>query len=305
MKPTVTQLADQLVTSYARDGGINHLDGKNLPSKRIITGITCDLLRLLFPGFFDENLIHSSEIKAETAALLDSVLGKLEDEIRKSLESSPPAGLDRKDIPGEAHQLTIDFLGSLPHVREILQLDVQAAFDGDPAAASKEEVILSYPFIEAIAVQRLAHELFIKNVPLIPRIMTEWAHSRSGMEIHPGATIGTHFFVDHCTGTVIGESVIIGNHVKMYHSVTLGAKSTAGGQQLRGKKRHPTIEDNVTIYPGATILGGDTVIGAGSTIGGNVFIMSSVAPNSLVIYDGLDMRVLNKGDKKTKVDFQI
>jgi serine O-acetyltransferase len=305
VKPTVTQLADQLVSSYARDGGINHLDGKNLPSKRIISDITCNLLRLLFPGFFDENLIHSSEIKVETAALLDSVLGKLEDEIRKSLEYNPPAGLARKDIPDEANRLTVEFLGSLPHVREMLQMDVEAAFNGDPAAASTEEIILSYPFIEAIAVQRLAHELFLKNIPLIPRIMTEWAHSRSGMEIHPGAKIGSHFFVDHCTGTVIGETVTIGNHVKMYHSVTLGAKSTAGGQKLRGKKRHPTIEDNVTIYPGATILGGETVIGAGSTIGGNVFIMESVAPNSLVIYDGLDMRVLNKGDKKNDGDFQI
>jgi serine O-acetyltransferase len=159
--------------------------------------------------------------------------------------------------------------------------------------------------VEAIAVQRLAHELFRKYVPLLPRIMTEWAHLRSGMDLHPGARIGSHFFVDHCTGTVVGETAIIGEHVKMYHGVTLGAKSTAGGQQLRGKKRHPTIEDRVTIYPGATILGGETIIGAGSTIGGNVFIMDSVQPNSLVIYDGLDMRVLNKGDKSTAVDFQI
>jgi len=135
--------------------------------------------------------------------------------------------------------------------------------------------------------------------------MSEWAHARTGMDLHPGAKIGSHFFVDHCTGTVVGETAIIGNHVKMYHGVTLGAKSTAGGQALRGQKRHPTIEDRVTIYPGATILGGETVIGAGSTVGGNVFIMNSVAPNSLVIYDGLDMRVLNKADKKTTVDFQI
>ena len=206
--------------------------------------------------------------------------------------------------PNEAHQLTVEFLGSLPRVREILQTDVEAAFEGDPAAASREEIMVSYPFIEAIAVQRLAHELYLKNVALIPRIMSEWAHARTGMDLHPGAKIGSHFFVDHGTGTVVGETAVIGNHVKMYHGVTLGAKSTAGGQALRGKKRHPTIEDRVTIYPGATILGGETVIGAGSTIGGNVFIMDSVAPNSLVIYDGLDMRVLNKADKKTTVDFQ-
>ena len=302
---TVTQLTNELVASYARLGGINHLDGKNLPSKRVVTAITHDLLRLLFPGFFDEKLIHSSEIKVETAALLDSVLGKLEDEIRKSLEYKLPDGLAKKDIPKAAQSLTVEFLGKLPDIREILKTDVGAAFDGDPAALSREEILVSYPFVEAIAVQRLAHELFQKDIPLIPRIMTEWAHWRSGMEIHPGAKIGSHFFVDHCTGTVVGETAIIGNHVKMYHGVTLGAKSTAGGQALRGKKRHPTIEDKVTIYPGATILGGETVIGAGSTIGGNVFIMDSVAPNSLVIYDGLDMRVLNKADKKTTVDFQI
>ena len=305
MQPTVTQLTNELIASYARAGGINHLDGKNLPSKRAITNLTMDLLRLLFPGFFDEKLVHSSEIKAETAALLDTVIGSLEDEIRKSLEYNPPADLAKKDIPAAAHALTLDFLGQLPHVREILQTDVQAAFEGDPAAFSKEEIIVAYPFIEAIAVQRLAHELYQKNVPLIPRIMAEWAHARTGLDLHPGAKIGTHFFVDHCTGTVVGETATIGNHVKMYHGVTLGAKSTAGGQQLRGKKRHPTIEDRVTIYPGATILGGETIIGAGSTIGGNVFIMDSVAPNSLVIYDGLDMRVLNKSDKQAVVDFQI
>ncbi len=302
---TVTQLTNELVASYARLGGINHLDGKNLPSKRAVTAITQDLLRLLFPGFFDEKLIHSSEIKTKTAALLDAVRGQLEDELRKSLEFHPPENLPKKDVARRAQHLTMEFLGKLPDSFEIVKTDVTAAFDGDPAALSREEILWAYPFVEAIAVQRLAHELFVKEVPLIPRIMTEWAHWRSGMEIHPGAKIGTHFFVDHCTGTVVGETAVIGNHVKMYHGVTLGAKSTAAGQLLRGKKRHPTIEDRVTIYPGATILGGETVIGAGSTIGGNVFIMASVQPNSLVIYDGLDMRVLSKADKGAAMDFQI
>jgi serine O-acetyltransferase len=307
----VTQLTNELIASYAQVGGINHLDGKNLPSKQAITSIACDLLRLLFPGFFDEKLVHSSEIKVETAALLDSVFGNLEDEIRKSLEYNPPPDLDKKGIPAAAHRLTLEFLSCLPSIRELLQTDTEAAFNGDPAAISKEEIIVAYPFIEAISVQRLAHQLYLKNIPLIPRIMTEWAHARTGMDLHPGATIGTHFFVDHGTGTVIGETAVIGNHVKLYHGVTLGARSTSGGQQLRGKRRHPTIEDHVTIYPGATILGGETVIGAGSTIGGNVFIMDSVAPNSLVIYDGLDMRVLSKADRKTSpeqkcaMDFQI
>ena len=305
MNDPVTKLTNELVASYARLGGINHLDGKNLPSKRAITSITRDLLRLVFPGFFDEKPVHSSEIKTETATLLDSLIGNFEDEIRKSLEYNPPAGLAKKDTASEAHKLTLQLLGCLPKIREILQTDVEAAYNGDPAALSKEEIIVAYPFVEAIAVQRLAHELFRKHVPLIPRIMTEWAHARTGMDLHPGATIGSHFFIDHGTGTVVGETSLIGNHVKMYHGVTLGARSTSGGQQLRGKKRHPTIEDRVTIYPGATILGGETVIGEGSTIGGNVFIMDSVAPHSLVIYDGLDMRVLSKKNPKADLDFQI
>jgi serine O-acetyltransferase len=304
---TVTQLTNELVASYARVGGINHLDGKNLPSKRAITAITQDLLRLLFPGFFDEKLIHSSEIKVVTAELLDSVLSALEDEIYKSLEYNPPPELPKQNLRSAAHNLTLEFLGSLPRLREVLQTDMVAAYAGDPAAKSKEEVLVSYPFVEAIAVQRLAHELYLKNVALIPRIMTEWAHFRSGMDLHPGAQIGSHFFVDHCTGTVVGETAIIGDHVKLYHGVTLGAKSTSAVEQLRGKKRHPTIEDRVTIYPGVTILGGETVIGAGSTVGGNVFLMESVAPNSIVIYDAPKVRVLSKSDrkKKTSVDFQI
>jgi len=304
---TVTKLTNELVASYARAGGINHLDGKNLPSNHAITAITQNLLRLLFPGFFDEKPIHSSEIKAVTAELLDSVTGALEDEIYKSLEYNPPPELPKKNLRSAAHSLTLEFLESLPRLREVLQTDMEAAFAGDPAAKSKEEVLVSYPFVEAIAVQRLAHELYLKNITLIPRIMTEWAHSRTGMDLHPGAQIGSCFFVDHCTGTVVGETAIIGDHVKLYHGVTLGAKSTSDVEQLRGKKRHPTIEDNVTIYPGATILGGDTVIGAGSTIGGNVFLMESVAPNSVVIYEAPEVRVLNKADRKKKraADFQI
>ena len=302
---TVSKLTNDLVASYARVGGINHLDGKNLPSKTAITAITQDLLRLLFPGFFDEKPIHSSEIKVVTAERLDALVGPLEDEIRKSLEYHPPTGLPKKDVAKAAHQLTMEFLNRLPQLREILQTDMAAAYHGDPAAMSQEEVIVAYPFVEVIAVQRLAHELYLRQVALIPRIMSEWAHARTGMDLHPGAKIGTHFFVDHCTGTVVGETAIIGNHVKLYHGVTLGAKSTANVEQLRGRKRHPTLEDRVTVYPGATILGGETIIGAGSTIGGNVFIMDSVQPNSLVIYDGLDMRVLNKTDKNFALDFQI
>jgi serine O-acetyltransferase len=303
---TVTQLTDQLIVSYAKVGGINHLDGKNLPSKTAIATITIDLLRLLFPGFFDEKMIHSSELKVEMVSLVDSVLERLEDEIYKSLEYATPDGLAKKELRKAGHEMTLELLASLPHVRELLKTDVDAAYSGDPAALSHEEIIVAYPFVETIAVQRVAHELYKKHIALIPRIMTEWAHARTGLEIHPGAQIGSHFFVDHCTGTVIGETCVIGQRVKLYHGVTLGAKSTSDVENLRGKKRHPTLEDRVTVYPGATILGGETVIGEGSTIGGNVFLTTSVPPHSLVVFEGVTMKVMNKREREAIVtDFQI
>ncbi len=304
MKLTVTKLTNELIASYARVGGINRLDAVNLPSKTAITQITELLLRLLFPGFFDEKPIHSSEIKVETANLMDIVQGRLEDEVRKSLEYSK---VKASEIPNLSHEVTMKFLACLPQIRDLLKTDAEAAFNGDPAALSKDEVIVAYPFIEAIAVQRLAHELYLQGVVFIPRIMTEWAHSRTGIDIHPGAQIGSHFFIDHGTGCVIGETCVIGNHVKMYQGVALVAKSLAAGQQLRGTKRHPTIEDHVTIYSGATIIGGETIIGAGSTIGANVFLLHSVPPNSLVVYEEVNVKIISKRDKMaiTSGDFQI
>jgi len=299
---TVTQLTEQMIASYARVGGINRLDETNLPSKSAITQITEDLLRLLFPGFFTENPIHSYEIKMETANLMDAVKGRLEDEIYKSRLYSKR---DAKKARPEANQIALQFLSRLPDVRELLQTDTEAAFNGDPAALSKDEVVVAYPFVEAIAVQRVAHELYKLDVALIPRIMTEWAHSRTGIDIHPGAKIGSHFFIDHGTGTVIGETCEIGNRVKMYHNVSLVARSLSAGQALRGVKRHPTIEDNVTIYAGATIIGGETVVGAGSTIGANVFLMHSVPAQSLVIYEEVNVKVMSKKEKAVRTDFQI
>jgi serine O-acetyltransferase len=306
MPLNVSQLTDHLMASYASAGGINYLDGKNLPSKRAITLIAVDLLRLLFPGFFDEKLVHSSQLKATTTPLLETVLRRLETEIAKSLEYNPPPELPRKGLRPIARTLAVEFLESLPRIRELLQTDTEAAYNGDPAALSKEEVIVAYPFIEAIAVQRLAHELYLKNIPLIPRIMTEWAHARTGVDLHPGAQIGSHFFVDHCTGTVIGETSILGNHVKMYQGVGLVAKSLAAGQQLRGQKRHPTLEDRVTIYAGATIMGGDTVVGEGSTIGANVFLTTSVPPHSLVVQEEANVKVLRKTERpRPSEDYHI
>lgn len=302
----ITELTDALLGSFGRHGGINRLDGANLPSKGAVVDITHDLLRLIFPGFFDDKVIHSEELRAETALLLDSIAGRLEDEVYKSLRCFDCPDPRLRDPRMSAHELTTEFLRQLPHVRELLQTDIEAAFNGDPAARTREEIIVAYPFVEAVAVQRLAHELHTRGVPLIPRIMTELAHSKTGIDIHPGAHIGTHLFIDHGTGVVIGETCIIGNHVKIFHGVTLGATSTSGGQALRGKKRHPTIEDHVTIYSGAVILGGETVIGANSTVGGNVFLLHGVPPNSVVLMEDNKVKIMPKKDRMAAaLDWQI
>jgi serine O-acetyltransferase len=303
---TLAELIEPILESYRDVGGINHLDGVNLPSKSAIAQITSDLLRLLFPGFFDDRPVSTSELRAITSDLMCSISRRLETEVFKSLEYAPPPGTPIKDLSALARQLTENFLSQLPRARKLLQTDAEAAYQGDPAALSEDEVIVAYPCIEAIAVQRLAHELYLRQVALLPRIMTEWAHSRTGIDLHPGAQIGSHFFIDHGTATVVGETCVIGNHVKMYQGVGLVARSLAGGQQLRGKKRHPTIEDHVTIYAGATIVGGETVIGEGSTIGANVFLLQSVPPRSLVVYDGLTVKVLSKDDREPMaIDYQI
>jgi serine O-acetyltransferase len=303
VKPTLTQLADQLVASYARVGGINRLDAVNLPSKCGIAEIASKLLQLVFPGFFEDKPIHSYEIKLETANLMSEVAERLEDEIYKALEY---VKADPATLRSAAKEHTYEFLGKLPKVRELLQTDAEAAYAGDPAALSKDEVIVAYPFIEAIAVQRLAHELYNQKIALIPRIMTEWAHGRTGIDAHPGAKIGSHFFIDHGTGCVIGETCEIGNHVKMYQGVSLVARSLSAGQQLRGVKRHPTVEDHVTIYANSTIIGGETVVGEGSTIGANVFLLHSVPPNSLVIYEEVNVKITQKKNKaRGEGDFQI
>jgi len=291
------ELIEPMLESYREVGGINHLDGVNLPSKSAIAQITLDLLRLLFPGFFGERPVSSTELRSITTDLICSIDRRLEVEVFKSLEYAPPPDAAGRDLQTLARHVTRDFLAQMPRTRELLQTDAEAAYQGDPAALSEDEVIVAYPCIEAISVQRLAHELYLRNVALLPRIMTEWAHGRTGIDLHPGARIGTHFFIDHGTGTVVGETCVIGNHVKMYQGVGLVARSLAGGQQLRGKRRHPTIEDHVTIYAGATIVGGETVIGEGSTIGANVFLLESVPPRSLVVYDGLTVRVLSKNDR--------
>ena len=306
MSETVTILANNLIQSYVKHGGINHVDGVNLPSKSAIEKIIQDLLKLLFPGYFYDQQIHRAELMIETTNLLASVCGRLEDEIYKSLEHFPPDGLQKHQYRAEATESAKHILNRLPEIREILRTDTEAAYNGDPAALSREEVIVAYPFIETISVQRLSHVLYERAIPLIPRIMTEWAHSRTGMDLHPGAKIGQYFFIDHGTGAVIGETSEIGENVKMYQGVALIGRSLSGGQALRGKKRHPTIHDRVTLYANATIMGGDTVVGARSTVGANVFLTHSVPSDSLVVADDVKVKVSSKLSRKVgDRDFQI
>lgn len=292
MDKALTEVAREILASYKRVGGMNNTDGLNLPSKRAVGAICEDLLQVLFPGFHDEEAIHGGSLAVLTRHRLTSVAENLQEQVCKSLRINDP------ECPeSQAKELTVRFCKNLPEVRELLRTDIEAAYEGDPAAISREEIILSYPCIEAIAIQRLAHLLYKGGVPMLPRMMTEWAHSRTGMDVHPGAEIGTHFFIDHGTGVVVGETCRIGHHVKLYHGVTLGARSFAKdekGQIVKGGKRHPDVEDNVTIYPNSTILGGETVIGANTTIGANVFLMESVPPNSLVVYEEKQLSIRDK-----------
>ena len=285
-------ITEKILASYKAGAGMNNIDGSNLPSKRALAGICEDLLQLLFPGFHDQEPIHTKDLRRVTSHRIYTIAERLKEEVCKSLRLGEPACPDAK-----AEQLVTQFLDTIPLVRQQLQTDIEAAFSGDPAAGSLDEIILSYPYLEAIAVQRCAHLLYCHQLPLIPRMMTEWAHSRTGIDMHPGAHIKSHFFIDHGTGVVIGETSVIGCHVKMYQGVSLVARSLSGGQQLRGKKRHPTVEDHVTIYAGTTIIGGDTVIGEGSTIGANVFLTHSVPPHSLVFYEENSLRILDKGKR--------
>jgi serine O-acetyltransferase len=283
----VDRLVNAFLDSYAEYGGINHIKGVNLPSKASVAGIIEGVLHLLLPGFWDETQKLEGEFSAIIEDRLQCLADRLEIEIEKSLEFAPVAGL-------KADEVTEQFFRELVEMRKMLQKDAEAAFDGDPAATCIEEVILAYPGFEALAVYRVAHVLYRLGVPLIPRMMTEWAHSRTGVDVHPGAKIGGSFFMDHGTGIVIGETCVIGERVKIYHGVTLGARSTSGGQRLRGVQRHPTIEDDVTIYPGATILGGDTRIGTRSVIGGNVWLTHSVPADSLVTYHAPELLIRSR-----------
>jgi serine O-acetyltransferase len=283
----IPQLVDDVLDSYEKHGGMGHLEGRDLPSKIVVIDVLEDLFTVLFPGYLGDSELTKANIRFNLGSKLNSIYVRLTQEIGKSLKY-----ICRKisDCPQEicekrAHIVARELLEKLPEIRATLSGDVEAAYEGDPAAVSTDEVILSYPCILAITTYRIAHELYVAGVPLIPRIMSEHMHSLTGIDIHPGAKIGKNFFIDHGTGVVIGETTEIGDHVKLYQGVTLGALSfpkDEKGNIIKGRKRHPTIGNNVVIYSGATLLGGETVVGDNSVIGGNVWVTKSVAPGTRI-----------------------
>jgi len=284
----IEKWAKSLVESYRKTEKITNIEKKRFPSRAKVIEITEELRELLFPGYLGRTNLCWLNAEYFVGDKLDYIFGELSREIAFSLDN------DFSEREERAHREIEIFFSKLPMVREMLEYDVQAAFDGDPAAKSLDEIIFSYPCLVAISIYRLAHELFEQGIPLIPRMMTEYAHSITGIDIHPGARIGKSFFIDHGTGVVIGETCEIGNNVKLYQGVTLGALSfpkDERGKIIRGVKRHPTIEDDVTIYAGATILGGQTVIGKGSVVGGNVWLTHSIPPYTKVTIEEPRLRI--------------
>ncbi|MDR2536485.1 MAG: serine acetyltransferase [Treponema sp.] len=281
---SIKELVNMLLQSYQEHEEIIKVGTGNQLNRSVIIDIIEKLRCIIFPGYFGKKNISSSSVEYYAGDLLEDVIFNLSKQIAHALHHRQGYDQSPSDlgISAKAEELTFSFLSRLPQVRQYLAADVSASFDGDPAAFSKDEIISSYPGIYAIMVYRLAHVLYELNIPLIPRIMTEHAHNVTGIDIHPGAQIGHHFFIDHGTGIVIGETTVIGNHVKLYQGVTLGGLSTKGGQTMKGTKRHPTIEDDVTIYSGASILGGTTVIGTRVVIGSNAFVTQSVPEKTKV-----------------------
>ena len=265
-------IVDSILEDYCHGRSIDNLDYSCHPDKEIIIDMIGKLLRIVYPGATKEKTYRIYNARHNLSMLIEDVMYNL----NKQLSLIFRGTMEYTEAKKKAQQVSLQFFRAIPEVRAVAQTDVEAFFDGDPAAFSVEEIIFCYPGLFAITVYRLAHVLYDLGVPMLPRIMTEHAHSVTGIDINPGATVGKYFFIDHGTGIVIGETTVIGDHVKIYQGVTLGALTTRGGQSLRGKKRHPTIEDNVTIYAGASILGGGTVIGRDSVIGSNVFITHSI-----------------------------
>ena len=283
MEQRIQTLVDNIIADYQGGKDIDRVLRFDQPEKETVIDMLNKLQKLVFPGYFKNRSFKVYTVRNDTSMLVEDILFYLQKQlliVLRYLDEYREA--EEKQIREKAEEIAFAFLEKIPKIREYIETDVQAAFDGDPAAFYKDEIIFSYPGLYAIFVNRVAHELYLLGVPLLPRIMTEYAHSLTGIDINPGASIGKFFFIDHGTGIVVGETTVIGNNVKIYQGVTLGAASTRGGRSLNNKKRHPTIEDNVTIYSGASILGGDTVIGEGAVIGGNCFITCSVPAGAKV-----------------------
>ncbi len=279
----IKELSGKILENYEKKSVINPERLFEQPDRNSVNDILDKLVKIVFPAFYREKEYRFYNINTRLNVLIEDVYYNLNKQIPIALRQKPEnENKSDEEICAESKKIANEFLSNIPKVRDLVETDVQASYDGDPAAFNTNEIILCYPGLRAITISRLAHELFLLGVPLIPRMWTEYAHSRTGIDIHPGATIGKYFCIDHGTGIVIGETTVIGDYVKVYQGVTIGALSTRGGQSLKGTKRHPTIEDRVTIYAGASILGGETVIGHDTVIGSNAFITASVGPNERV-----------------------
>ncbi|MDR1976143.1 MAG: hypothetical protein LBQ18_04060 [Campylobacteraceae bacterium] len=301
-------LSPLIAQSYKKHKKISHLnhdnfDSENLPERKEIIEITLRLRDVLFPGYFTRQNTRAKTVDAAIEEQIVYIYKQLYKQVYRSLVlQNQNEAAQKEELILSAQEKSYLFLAKIPALRDTLSMDVQAAYDGDPAAKSTEEIILSYPGIFAIMVHRIAHELHILGIPLIPRIMSEYAHTLTGIDIHPGAKIGKYFFIDHGTGIVIGETTVIGDYVKIYQGVTLGALSLKAGQRLKGTKRHPTLEDSVVVYAGASILGGETVIGEGVVIGSNVFITRSVTGKTNVSLKKQDLIYTDKASKRSRRD---
>lgn len=304
-KENLNTVIKEIVRSYQIHGGINHLKGYILPSQDSVKDIIEVLLNIFFPGFFSKEEIKKDKIEEYTFNKVEYLQKRLTEELLKALNfqnefKTLTEEEKTKKINQKSQDLVLTFLHKIPAIRNVLQTDVEAFFLSDPAAKSREEIIVSYPGLYAIAVYRAAHELFLLQLPLIPRIMTEYAHSKTGIDIHPGATINEYFFIDHGTGVVIGETTIIGKRCRIYQGVTLGAlkitfERDEEGNIIECNKRHPTLEDDVTIYAGATILGGKTVVKKGTVIGGNAWVTTTTNEGDKIIYEIGDNQRVIKG----------
>jgi serine O-acetyltransferase len=308
LKETLPEITEALIATYAESGCAHHLGHKPLPSREVIAQILADLLEVLFPGYGRRQNLHIGNVEYHVGDLIDGLHDKLTQQIARAIRHDCEIDVPGVDYEGMAQLKAVELLRCLPELRETLQQDVEAAFRGDPAAKSLHEIIFCYPGMEAVATYRIAHELLMREVPLIPRMMCELAHSRTGIDLHPGARIGPGFFIDHGTGVVIGETCIIGRNVKLYQGVTLGALSfprDAQGNIIRGQKRHPTLEDEVVVYANATILGGDTVVGHHAVVGSSVWLTHSVAPYTVVLMEKPSLRIKSPESNDGAMNFQI